>query len=219
MHKRNVTVKKLAGISPEAILKIFYAAKHSYPGFETQVRCLLKSEIGVSVAPRTEPMEFSLNCADFSLNSVNSENLTNHWRMNWGQFKVPRCYLHLPCTVISTLSLTQHVRGLSTEILLIFGKQVSLNSANSFRLGKTEMYAKKIKHCFCRKRMRDKTFHTFITFTSASPFFIHIYFNFTCQLTIVLSEVWFPRTHVYSCFIITATVKECKKSLFDTGLQ
>ena len=41
------------------------------------------------------------------VNSVNSKNLINHCSMNEGQFKDPLCYLCLPGTEVSSLSLTQ----------------------------------------------------------------------------------------------------------------
>ena len=63
-------------------------------------------------------MEFCLDAAEFSLNSVNSGNVIHHWNMNWGQFKDPLWYQCLPCTVIASLSLTQEVAGLNTAILL-----------------------------------------------------------------------------------------------------
>ena len=40
--------------------------------------------------------------------------------MNWAQLKYPLCYLCLPSSVVSSLSLTQEVVGSSTEIFLIF---------------------------------------------------------------------------------------------------
>ena len=39
-------------------------------------------------------LEFSLNGAELSLNSGNSENLRNHWGMNWVQCKDSLCLLH-----------------------------------------------------------------------------------------------------------------------------
>ena len=51
---------------------------HSHLLF-AQLLCGLKSWI----------MEFFLNGAELSLNSVNSEKLINHWSMNWAQFKDP----------------------------------------------------------------------------------------------------------------------------------
>ena len=54
-------------------------------------------------------LEFSLNGAELSLNSANSENLRNHWNMNWVQFKDPLCYLCLCDAVISSLCLTRDI--------------------------------------------------------------------------------------------------------------
>ena len=48
-----------------------------------------------------------------SVNSANYENLTNHWNVNWGQFKEHRSYLCLAGTVLAYLSLTQEVAGSS----------------------------------------------------------------------------------------------------------
>ena len=67
-------------------------------------------------------MEFSLNGAELSLNSVNSansENLRNHWSMNWVQYKDLLCYLCLCGLVVSSLSLTQEILG-SNPTMLIF---------------------------------------------------------------------------------------------------
>ena len=64
-------------------------------------------------------MEFSLNGAELSVNSGNSENLRNHWSMNWVQHKDLLCYLWLCGLVVSFLSLTQEILG-SSPTLLIF---------------------------------------------------------------------------------------------------
>ena len=65
-------------------------------------------------------MEFSLNGAELSLNSVNSENLRNHWSMNWVQYKDLLCYLCLCGLVVSSLSLTQENLGSSPTLLFFF---------------------------------------------------------------------------------------------------
>ena len=49
-----------------------------------------------------------------SLNSANSQNLKNHWSMNWGQVKGPHCYLCLSATVVASWFRTQEVAGLKT---------------------------------------------------------------------------------------------------------
>ena len=70
----------------------------------------------------SDPLEFSLNGVELSLNSVNSgksENLRNHWSMNWVQCKDLLCYLWLCGLVVSFLSLTQEILG-SSPTLLIF---------------------------------------------------------------------------------------------------
>ena len=61
-------------------------------------------------------LEFFLNGAEHSLNSVNSANsvnLINNSRMNWAQFKDLVCHLCLAGTVVASWSLTQEVAGLS----------------------------------------------------------------------------------------------------------
>ena len=80
-------------------------------------------------------MEFSLNGVELSLNSVNSENLRNHWSTNWVQYKDLLCYLCLYGLVVSSLSLTQEILGSTPQcsflIFLIF--ILSLNSRNSVK--------------------------------------------------------------------------------------
>ena len=71
------------------------------------------------IAPKSTLLEFSLNGAELSLNSVNSENLRKHWSMNWVQYKDLLCYLCLCGLVVSSLSLTQEILG-SNPTLLIF---------------------------------------------------------------------------------------------------
>ena len=65
-----------------------------------------------------DTMEFSLNGAKLSLNSGNSENLRNHWGMNWVQYKDLLCCLW-PCGwVVESLSLTQEILGSNPAIFL-----------------------------------------------------------------------------------------------------
>ena len=45
--------------------------------------------------------------------SLNSENLINHWNMNWVQFKDPVCHMYLAGTVVACWSLTQEETGLN----------------------------------------------------------------------------------------------------------
>ena len=68
-------------------------------------------------------MEFSLNEVELSLNSVNSgnsENLRNHWSMNWVQYKDLLCYLCLCGLVVSSLSLTQEILGSSPTLPFLY---------------------------------------------------------------------------------------------------
>ena len=68
-------------------------------------------------------VEFSLNGAELSLNSVkseNSENLRNHWTMNLVQYKDLLCYLWLCGLVVSFLSLTQEILGSSPTLLIFY---------------------------------------------------------------------------------------------------
>ena len=69
-----------------------------------------------------EAMEFSLNGVELSLNSVNSansENVRNHWSMNWVQYTDLLCYHCLCGLVVPSLSLTQAILG-SNPTMLIF---------------------------------------------------------------------------------------------------
>ena len=63
-------------------------------------------------------MEFSLNGAELSLNSGNSENLRNHWGMNWVQHNDLLSYNCLCGTVVESLSLTQEILGTNPAIFL-----------------------------------------------------------------------------------------------------
>ena len=69
-------------------------------------------------------LEFSLNRAELSLNSVNSgnlENLRNHWSMNWVQYKDLLCYLCLcGLVVVSSLSLTWEILGSSPTLPILY---------------------------------------------------------------------------------------------------
>ena len=56
-------------------------------------------------------LEFFLNGAELSLNSVNSEKLINHGSMNWAQFKDPISHMGLAGTVVASWSLTQEMAG------------------------------------------------------------------------------------------------------------
>ena len=89
-----------------------------------EMKCLNK-DINRVIEQIVIPMEFSLN-------SVNSENLINHWSMNHGQFRDVVCHMCLAGTVVASWLLTQEVAGSSP--LLWWQLFVSLNSANS---GKT----------------------------------------------------------------------------------
>ena len=60
-----------------------------------------------------DTLEFFLNGAERSLNSVNSENLINHSSMNWGECKDPVCHVCIAGDVIASWSLTQEVAGSS----------------------------------------------------------------------------------------------------------
>ena len=69
---------------------------------------------------QTATLEFSLNGAELSLNSGNSENLRNHWSMNWVQYKDLLCYLCLCGLVVSSLSLTQEILGSSPTLPFLY---------------------------------------------------------------------------------------------------
>ena len=57
------------------------------------------------------PLEFFLNGAELSLNSVNSGNLANYWSMNWAQLKDAVSHMCLAGTVVASWSLTREVAG------------------------------------------------------------------------------------------------------------
>ena len=80
------------------------------------------------VSKETKTVEFFLNGAELSLNSVNSEKLINHPSMNWAQFKDPVSHMCLPGAVVASWSLRQEVAGLNPFNDINF---LSLNSANS----------------------------------------------------------------------------------------
>ena len=56
-------------------------------------------------------MEFFLNEAELSLNSVNSKKLINHPSMNWAQVKDAISHMCLAGAVLACWSLTQEVVG------------------------------------------------------------------------------------------------------------
>ena len=76
-------------------------------------------------------MEFFLNRAGFLLNSANSGNLVNHWRMNRAQFMDPVSHMCLAGPVVASWSLTQEVAGSSP--FTVMKNILSLNSANSVK--------------------------------------------------------------------------------------
>ena len=65
-----------------------------------------------------QPLEFFLNGAELSLNSVNSEKLINHPSMNWAQFKDPIFHMCLAGAVVACWSLTQEVAVLLISLFL-----------------------------------------------------------------------------------------------------
>ena len=80
-------------------------------------------------------MEFFLNGAELSLNSVNSANsgkLINHWSMNWDQIKDPVSHMCLAGAVVASWSLTQEVAGSRpfTVMRIIFVSEVAEFSKN-----------------------------------------------------------------------------------------
>ena len=97
----------------------------------------------------------------FSLNSVNSENLINHWNMNQGQFGGVVSHMCLAGTVVASWLLTQEVTGSSP--LLWWQLFVSLNSANS---GKTFMENSNVS--------RHSQVITWITATSHWIYYVYV---------------------------------------------
>ena len=51
---------------------------------------------------------------------MNSENLRNHWSMNWVQYKDLLCYLSVCGLVVSSLSLTQEILGSSPTLPFLY---------------------------------------------------------------------------------------------------
>ena len=64
-------------------------------------------------------IEFFLNGAELSLNSLNSEKLINHGSMNWAQFKVLVSHICLTGTVVASWYLTQEVAVWQVRVLLM----------------------------------------------------------------------------------------------------
>ena len=79
-------------------------------------------------------LEFFLNGAELSLNSVNLGNQINHWSTNWAQFKDLVSHMGLAGTVITSFSLTQELAGSSrftvmTKFFFTFRKNSNVPSA------------------------------------------------------------------------------------------
>ena len=113
----------------------------SYKNFVLQ---MTDEELPFSKIFQMEPLEFSLNGAELSLNSLNSENLRNHWGMNWVQYKDLLCCLYLCGWVVEPLSLTQEILDSNPAIFLFdFNFFVtefsdSVNSVKAFRENSNE---------------------------------------------------------------------------------
>ena len=89
-----------------------------------------------SVVAYTVTLEFFLNEAELSLNSVisaNSGNLINHWSINWAQFKGSFSHMCLAGTEVAFWSLTQKVEGSRPFNDYYFLYLNSPNSAKIFR--------------------------------------------------------------------------------------
>ena len=83
-------------------------------------------------------MEFFLNRAELSLNSVYSEKLINHSSMNWAQFKDPVSHMCLVGAVVACWFLTQEVAGSSPfNVIIYFVTEFSEFSEK--HLGKTPL--------------------------------------------------------------------------------
>ena len=78
-----------------------------------------------------------------SVNSANSENIRNHWSMNWGQLKDPLCYLCLAGVVIASWFLTKEVAGRNTLVAKIFDRFCSFYR---IQLGKTRLMNQTISY-------------------------------------------------------------------------
>ena len=72
-------------------------------------------------------LEFFLNGTELSVNSENSRNMRNHWRMKRALFKDLFCYLCLLGTEVASWFLTQVILGLNTHFL----QKLSTKSADS----------------------------------------------------------------------------------------
>ena len=62
----------------------------------------------------TDTLEFFPKLNSNSVNSANSENLINHWCMNWAQFKDLVSHMCLAGTVVACWFVTQEVAGTNT---------------------------------------------------------------------------------------------------------
>ena len=110
-------------------------------------------------------MEFSLNGAKLSLNS---ENLRNHWGMNWVRYKDLLCCLWLCGWVVKSLSLTQEILG-SNPAIFFFDFNFFVTEFSEF----SEKHWK--KHQFLRKKFPHKL-ELNINFVPFS-FYLHIKIN------------------------------------------
>ena len=85
---------------------------------------------------------------ELPVNSAHSGNLTNHWCMNWTQFKDPVSHICLAGAVVASWSLTQEVASSSPSNDKYFLWQNSLNSVR-----------KKIVHYGLCTKLTLTTFH------------------------------------------------------------
>ena len=102
-------------------------------------------------------MEFFLNIAELSLNSVNSGNLINHSSMNWAQLKDPVSHMCLACTMVASWCLTQEVAGSSPFTDKCFLSLNLLNSVKTFRKNSIKAFCDKFgrSRFFVSKRVKS----------------------------------------------------------------
>ena len=110
---------------------LFPIVSFLFPGSPpVPIRCSVNNPL-LSNRLTVYSMEFFLNGAGHSLNSVNSGNLINHWSMNWAQFKDPVSHMCLSSAVVASRSPTQEVAGSSSLMALFVLSSPSVTSISN----------------------------------------------------------------------------------------
>ena len=124
---------------------------------------------------------------ELPVNSAHSGNLTNHWCMNWTQFKDPVSHICLAGAVVASWSLTQEVASSSPSNDKYFLWQNSLNSVR-----------KKIVHLGLYTKLTLTTFHFPYGRWEEIP-----NFNFFNAILTVMVK----KTNQYSSHVVTLAVQ------------